>query len=116
MTIMLTLGWWDLLWAVPLSLAFLFYGYVFTMSVKDRYKELSRIAQAVSIPAVLLSYLLDVLLNVILLSVLFLEVPQEVTITHRMKRWKQMTGSHPRRAKLATSVCRVLNLFDPGHC
>lgn len=116
MTVTLTFVWWDLLWVVPLSLALLFYGYVFTMSVKERYKELSRVAQAVSIPAVLVSYLLDVLLNAILLSVLFLEVPQEVTITHRMKRWKQMAASHPRRAKLATSVCRVLNLFDPGHC
>lgn len=116
MTITLALTWWDLLWATPASLALLFYGYVFTMSVKERFKELSRIAQWVSIPAVVLSYLLDVLLNVVLLSILFVEVPQEVTITHRMRRWQGTAATHPRRARLAASICRILNLFDPGHC
>lgn len=116
MTIALTLGWWDLLWIAPLLLVLMFYGYIFTMSVKEQFKQLPPLAQAIAAPPAILSWLLDIVLNVVLLSVLFLEFPKEITMTRRMRRWQQMPTLHPKKAFWAKRVCKVLNLFDPGHC
>jgi hypothetical protein len=35
------------------------------------------------------------------------------TISSRMGRWRSMGGW---RAKIATSICLVLHVFDRGHC
>lgn len=64
----------------------------------------------------LYAYLLDVVLNWTLLSVLFMDRARERTITERLHRY-QATEPNSKRARVARFVCvHLLNPFDPDHC
>ena len=59
--------------------------------------------------------ILDVLLNVIVATVLFKELPKEWLLTDRLKRLKR-EGNMYQKA-VAYWVCEhLLNQFDAGHC
>ena len=63
----------------------------------------------------------DVLLNITVFSVFYLEVPKEWTITERMSRYKKQFSHESNwlawwRHRSAVNLCRILNLFDPDHC
>lgn len=63
---------------------------------------------------VTIGVILDVLLNWIVGSILFLEIPREFLLTERLQRHKKGKGW---RYKLAYWLCEnLLNPFDPGHC
>lgn len=99
------------------SFYILWMGYVLTMDLKENFRSLRWEVKLAAILPAALSYLLDIVLNVILLSVLFLEVPKEVTITKRLARWKKMPMIAPKRARFAAYICNSwLNPFDQGHC
>lgn len=56
----------------------------------------------------------DFLFNVIIGSIIFIELPREILFTSRLKR-KKREGSVDEQA-IARRICATLNLFDPGHC
>ena len=62
----------------------------------------------------------DVVGNVFLFTIVGLELPQEWTVTSRLKRWKKLQMiSHPLgawRFYVATKLCKVLNKAELGHC
>ena len=57
--------------------------------------------------------------NCTAISLIGLEIPREMTTTSRLKRWQREGGGSRLkdwRVLFATSVCRILNKSDPGHC
>ncbi len=64
----------------------------------------------------------DVVVNVVLFSVIGLELPREYTVTARLKRWyKDYSGSggsalHGWRYIVAVKLCDILHWSDAGHC
>lgn len=67
-------------------------------------------------PAVILAYLLDVAFNWVFGTVMFLELPREGVLTHRLKRHYKKDNW---RGRLARYICsNLLDAFDPSskHC
>lgn len=61
----------------------------------------------------------DIAVNWVLFTIIGLEIPQEWTVTSRMKRWKKLNVNHPLgawRFNVADTLCRVLNKAELGHC
>lgn len=105
----------DLLWQAILC----WYGYVFAMHVREQWRKLTWLPRVLAVPPVLYAYALDVLLNVVVLSIASLERPREVTVTKRLHRWQKLeyASRHPLRARAAAWFCQnMLNPFDPDHC
>ena len=63
---------------------------------------------------------LDVVYNVVVGTILFLDLPRELTLTARLRRYRADASTHiDLRYRLATFICtRLLNPYDPGgsHC
>ena len=100
------------LWAV-----LLFYCYILTMSARKVWDELPLLAQIVLVPPALVGWVLDWSFNILVATVIFWEWPRSLgeVLTKRLKRHR----AHPLpswRKRLSDKVCRVLNLFDQGHC
>lgn len=58
-------------------------------------------------------WLLDVAFNMTIGSLVYLELPHELTFTSRCKRHKKRLDWRSDKAKW---WCKQLNKFDPGHC
>ena len=115
MTVTLTLSWWDLAWFVPASLYLLWLAYVFTMHVRERWDTLPMASKVLAFLPVVFAYLLDIVVNVVLVTVAYMELPREVTLTKRLHRWQEEKSAV--RARKAKWVCEnILNPFDKDHC
>lgn len=89
-------------------------AYVFAIHIVNRWHELPLASRVLGALPAFAAWLLDVLLNWTLLSVLFLDLPRERTITDRLHRYQ---GSPGVRARVSKWVCaHLLNPFDPDHC
>ena len=78
---------------------------------------LSKAALVMGYPLVIIGYLLDILFNWVIGTILFLELPKNGVFTSHLNRhYLKDTW----RGKIATWICReLLNTFDPnpfGHC
>lgn len=62
----------------------------------------------------------DVLLNITLFTLLMMDPPRQWTITERMKLYKAecfgKSGIRKYRFWVADNLCKILNVFDKGHC
>ena len=79
--------------------------------------RLSRVAMVLGMPFLVVGYIADVLVNMTVATVLFVELPREGLVTGRLERHIEH-GSGWRR-KLATWICNhLLDPFDPNgsHC
>lgn len=96
-----------------------FYGlYALVMGVYRAHlaKRLSRVSYLLLGPWVALGYVVDVLTNITLASVVFVEVPREWLVTTRLQRYVGGTGW---RKAMASWVCNtLLDPLDPTgeHC
>lgn len=106
--------------ALMLPLVGLFSAYalwVFYLAVMNlkRAKEaglLSSTSKALGTPVLLTGYLLDAFVNITMLTLLLLEIPQELTVTARLKRHiKESTGW---RLRVAAWFIPLLDPFDPS--
>ena len=104
------------------TLAFLwiFWGfYVLVMGIYRAHldKRLTPVTRVLSAPFVVVGAVFDVVANITIASIIFLEFPRELLVTARLKRHiRSGTGW---RHKLSTYVCdHVLDVFDPtgNHC
>lgn len=97
---------------ILLDLWLFFIIYVASMGMVRAHKEdkLNVLLWILCLPFVALSWLIDVLHNMTLFTVIFLEVPKELTVTDRLKRHsKQKTF----RGKLSNWIAdTLLNPFD----
>lgn len=74
---------------------------------------LSKTAQALGVPLLLAGYVLDTLVNWLLLSIVLLERPRETTVTARLKRHiRESTGW---RLAVARWFIPLLDPFDPSN-
>ena len=92
-------------------LLWVFYLAVMCLARVKRTIGLSKAATVLGYPVLFIGYVLDVLVNVLVCSVLFLELPRETTVTARLKRHNR-TGEGWRQ-KLAAWFEPLLDPFDP---
>jgi hypothetical protein len=110
---------------IVLAAAFLFlwafwYVYIVVMGLfrahlKGRLKGLVFV---LALPAVIVGYVMDILANLFIASIVFLEPPREWLVTTRLKRHID-SGLGTWRGYLAGWVCdHLLDVFDPreDHC
>lgn len=93
----------------------IFWGiYVLVMGIYRAHlaKKLNKLTLTLSIPYVVVGYLIDIISNLTIASIIFLEFPRELLVTDRLIRLKQKSGW---RAKVANWICyNVLDPFDPN--
>lgn len=78
-------------------------------------KSLTAWAARLAYPILMLGYLVDFLVNVTLLSVIMLEVPQELLVTSRLTR--HINDESSWRKSVATWICQnLLDFADPSGC
>ena len=61
----------------------------------------------------------DAVVNIFVVTPLFLELPKEWLVTSRLKRWKKLPSDGRRnrfRIKFSWKMCALLNKYDPNHC
>jgi hypothetical protein len=112
-----------LAWAA-LSLYALWFLYLAVMALKraDDADLVSSGVLSLAFPGVLLAYVLDVLINWVILSVLLVEWPRELTVTYRLSRHLRKPDASRLgrwRTAIARWVCtQLLDKFDPSgtHC
>lgn len=93
----------------------LFYLAVMNLKRASDNGGLSRPAMIFGAPIILIGFSIDVLVNLTVCTVLFVEIPQEKTVTARLTRHKfHSTGW---RQAIAAWVCvNLLDKFDPSGC
>lgn len=106
--------------AVALYLWLFWCAYVLVMGLYRAHlaRRMSRVTYVLAAPALLVGVLMDVLANIVIASVVFLEPPREWLVTQRLQRHiTQDMGTW--RGYLAAWVCtHLLDVFDPSgdHC
>ncbi len=81
-------------------------------------KTLSKVALVLGLPIIVTGFVIDFCVNVVVASVLFLELPEEATVSKRLGRLKREQPT-TWRGKLASWFCaNLLDTFDPTgeHC
>lgn len=107
-----------LIWAAA-GLAFTFYTwglYLAVMALKANKPKLTTAAKVFAYPLILVGILADTLYNLILGTILFLELPRQWLLTDRLQSHLHEDGW---RGDLARWFCRnLLDPFDPRgrHC
>lgn len=104
----------------PLGLLSFYILWVFYLAVMNLKRSrddgsLTRTAYLLGQPILYLGLLIDFLVNVIVLTVLFLEFPKEYLVTSRLSR--HIHDSSGYRLTLAKWFCRnLMDTFDPSGC
>lgn len=81
-------------------------------------ERLSGFNKYMAIPLVLLGVLFDIVGNILIATILFLDIPRELLFTDRLKRYKNIEGTALRK-RIALYICdSILDPFDPrnNHC
>jgi hypothetical protein len=95
----------------------LFYLAVMNLYRAKKDSTISKVALVLGYPILIVGVLLDLIVNVVIMSIVFLELPRELLVTQRLTRLIQSGFSW--RANLAYWICHhFLNAFDPSgdHC
>lgn len=80
-------------------------------------KRLTAVTLCLSAPFIVLGYLMDVIANLTVAALVFLELPRELLVTSRLSRY--VAQGHGWRFKAANWICNnLLDVFDPSgdHC
>lgn len=89
----------------------IFYLAVMNLSQAKNKGTLSKVAKFFGTPVLFIGLLVDLLCN-ILLSVVFLDIPRELTVTARLKRYSK--GSGWRKSAALRLADDMLDDFDPS--
>lgn len=95
----------------------LFYLAVMNLYRAKKANQISVVALWLGYPILILGALLDLIVNVLLMTLVFNEWPQELLVTKRLER--HVKAKQGWRSKLAYWICHnFLNAFDPSgdHC
>jgi hypothetical protein len=74
-------------------------------------KKLTKTALVLGYPLLVVGYVLDAFVNVFIITVFLLELPQELTVTSRLKRHNKGTGW---RKAVAAWAEPLLDPYDPS--
>jgi hypothetical protein len=107
-----------LLWTIGFLWAF--WGmYVLVMGIYRAHlsHRLKGLVLVLSLPFIVIGYLMDVFANVTIASLVFLELPREWLVTSRLQRYIAH-GTGWRAAKARWICDNLLDVFDPSgeHC
>lgn len=113
---------WPLLWVILGAVGALYalwalYLAIMALQRAQQAGQLRGAAKWAALPVVLAGYLLDVAVNLVIGSCLFLEGPRELLVTDRLQR--HICAGQGWRQRLARWVCaELLDKFDPAgtHC
>jgi hypothetical protein len=105
------------LWLPLIGLASVYWLWIFYLAVMNlkRAKHallLHKSAVVLGTPVLIVGYLLDAFANVFVFTVLLLEMPQELTVTARLKR--HIKESTDWRSGVASWFIPLLDPFDPS--
>ena len=92
--------------------------YLAAINVWDNRQGVSPWVMVLAAPTLIAMVLIDCFMNCTLFTVLMLDLPREIFVTTRMKRYRA-EGTNSWRKTFATVLCtKVLNPFDPTkhHC
>ena len=78
--------------------------------VRDEGK-LSKLALYLGMPVLFVGYVLDALINIFVMTLILLEIPEELTVSERLKRHNKVDGW---RKKVAQWFEPLLDPFDPS--
>lgn len=105
--------------AVILFLWVFWYAYILVMGLYRAHLagRLSPFTYTLAFPALVVGYAMDVVANLTVASVVFLELPREWLVTDRLKR-HIARGTGWRAAKAEWICTHLLDYFDPSgdHC
>lgn len=73
--------------------------------------KLSGLAKVLGLPIILIGYVLDVCINLAVMTVMFVELPQELTVSARLERHNRGDGW---RKAVAAWFEPLLDPFDPS--
>jgi len=90
----------------------IFYLAVMSLKRAKDAGQLSTTAKALGYPVLIVGYLLDCFVNVFVMTVLLLELPQETTVTSRLKRHNKATSGW--RKAVALWAEPLLDPYDPS--
>lgn len=114
---MSSLFWWILGLALVVftirSPFLLWEHYLMVMMLKRNKRNLKGLSLYYGGWILIRGYLLDAYVNVVVMSVVLLEFPQELTVTSRLKRHYKLTGT--RGHKVADWMADHTDPYDPGH-
>ncbi len=93
--------------------------YVLVMGIYRAHlaKRLTAVTLCLSAPFIALGYLMDVIANLTVASLVFLEFPRELLVTSRLQRY--VASGQGWRFTIADWICNhLLDVFDPSgnHC
>ena len=93
--------------------------YLAVMNLKRAYdaRTISKVALWLGYPVLLIGLALDALVNIFIMTVVFVELPREWLVTTRLKR--HIKGDKSWRKSFSYFICHtLLNAFDPSgdHC
>jgi hypothetical protein len=97
-----------------LTMWLLWVFYLAVMNIKRVHAagKLGKVATAAGLPVLTLGYLLDFVANAMVMTILLFELPQEPTVTQRLKRHKRHSTGW--RLRVATwFASELLDNFDP---
>lgn len=80
-------------------------------------KRLTVYTYILSAPFLLVGYALDIFANLVIATIIFMELPKELLVTDRLTRYNG--GTYGWRSNVAKFVCEeLLDVFDPSgmHC
>lgn len=100
-----------------LPLYVLWFFYLGVMNLKRAYdaKTLTSTAYALGLPALGFGYFYDALMNITVMTVLFLELPREWTVTARVSRHQRAGNGY--RYRISHWMCKhLLDPFDSSGC
>ena len=105
-----------MIYILPILYAYLLWVlFLAVMALQNKWHDLPKTIQVLAIPAVLLAVTLDVLFNITIGTLLFLDLPRQYTFSQRVGSYKQRIDW---RQPLAVWICS--NMLDPfeigGHC
>jgi hypothetical protein len=100
----------------PISFMVLaFYAIIFTIIHKMNYKGKFEWKFLPLYPFVIIFAIVDLIYNITIGTLLFLELPKELLFTSRLKRHKN--GPDGDNKDFAIYVCsKLMDRYDPGHC
>lgn len=106
----------NILYAVLIGFGLTYALWIFYLAVMNLKRakdagQLSKTAKVLGTPVLICGYLLDIFVNVFVMSVVLLEMPDELTVTARLKRHKKSTGW---RLHVVLWLEPLLDPYDPS--
>lgn len=101
---------------ISLARMLFIFGFSFLLYNKSVGTVFELPAKVVIIPLFVIGYIYDIFLNYTVATVMFWQIPQHKreTISGRMRRYLREDVGW--RAKIASVLCKILNIFDKDHC